>query len=241
MKKTITSLLVASTLTVAATTASAGALDKENFSANIALTSDYLFRGISLSNEDPAVSGGFDWSYNGFYLGTWASSISAVENESFEIDYLAGYTGSIGGFSYSLDYIYYDYPGDKGTLNGNDLDYQEYGGSLGYTFGGDMEPTISLAILHSNDFFNETGSATAYMASFGLSLPYGLSFGATLGNQDLDKKKTGISDYDYYDVSLSKTIGIADVTLGYSDTDKDGETFAGVDTDTFYITVGSSW
>ncbi len=240
MKKTFISLLVASTLSVAATTASAaGVLDKENFSANIAVTSDYLFRGITLSNGDGAVSGGFDWGYNGFYLGTWASSISAVETESFEIDYYGGYTGEVSGIAYSLDFIYYDYPGEAGGTT-PDLEYYEYGGSLGYTFAGDMEPTIGLSVLHSPDFFAETGSATAIEGSFGLSLPMGLSAGLTYGNQDLDKSKNGISGYKYYGVSVSKTFGIADFTVGYSDTDSDGDTFQGSDTDTFYITISSS-
>ena len=46
------------------------AADDFAISGNIALTSDYRFRGISQSNEDPAVQGGFDVSFEpGFYLG----------------------------------------------------------------------------------------------------------------------------------------------------------------------------
>jgi uncharacterized protein (TIGR02001 family) len=247
MKKTILSLMVASTLSVAATSAFAedaaapvGPFDKDNFSANVALTTDYIFRGISLSKNDPAVSGGIDWAYSGFYVGTWASSISAVEDETMEIDYYAGYTGEVGGFSYSLDFIYYDYPGedDGGTA---DLEYYEYGGSVGYTFGGDLEPTIGLSILHSPDFFAETGSATAYEGSLGLTLPWGLSAGALYGRQDLDKKYNVVGGYDYWGASISKTVGKFDLTLAYTDTDSDGEDFQGYDTDGFYATISSSF
>jgi uncharacterized protein Gcw-chp len=38
-----------------------GALSAEKFSANIAITSNYIFRGITMSDDDPAVSGGFDY------------------------------------------------------------------------------------------------------------------------------------------------------------------------------------
>ena len=45
-------------------------------SANVALTTDYRFRGISQSGGDPALQGGFDVAHDsGFYVGTWASSI----------------------------------------------------------------------------------------------------------------------------------------------------------------------
>jgi uncharacterized protein (TIGR02001 family) len=252
MNKTILSLLVASTLSVAATSAfaedaaPAGPFDKDNFSANIAFTSDYIFRGISLSDNRPAVQGGFDWAYNGFYVGTWGSSIEPVEEERVELDYYAGYTGEIGGFTYSVDFIYYDYPGDSGTYsNGvdakDDLAYYEYGGSVGYNFGGDLAPTIGLSILHSPDFFAETGSATAYESSLGLSLPWDLSASLHYGYQDLDKKYANIAGYDYYGASISKKVGKFDLTASYTDTDSDGEDFATRDTSRFYFTVGSSF
>jgi uncharacterized protein (TIGR02001 family) len=254
MNKTLLSLLVASTLSVAATSAFAedaapvGPFDKDNFSANIAFTSNYIFRGLSLSANKPAVQGGFDWAYNGFYVGTWGSSIKAVEDESVELDYYAGYTGEIGGFTYSADFIYYDYPGDNGTFDNeakhdNDLAYYEYGGSVGYNFGGDLEPTIGLSILHSPDFFGETGSTTAYEGSVGVALPWwGLSASALYGRQDLDKKYQVVGGYDYWGASLSKTVGKFDLTASWADTDHDGEKFvSGTDTNRFYFTVGSSF
>ena len=45
-------------------------------SGNIALTSDYIWRGMTQSAGGPAVAGGFDLSTDsGFYLGTWGSSV----------------------------------------------------------------------------------------------------------------------------------------------------------------------
>ncbi|HDY83020.1 MAG TPA: hypothetical protein ENH48_08720, partial [Halieaceae bacterium] len=46
-------------------------------SANVALTSDYKFRGISQSNQDGALQGGFDAEFGpGFYVGTWGSTVN---------------------------------------------------------------------------------------------------------------------------------------------------------------------
>lgn len=239
MKKTMTSLLVASSLYLAAPLVHAeGALDAENFSANVALTSDYIFRGISLSNNDPAVSGGFDWGYNGLYLGTWASSITTVHDESFEIDYYGGYASEINGIAYSLDYIYYDYPGDSGIPS--DLAYYEFGGSLGYTFAGALAPTFGVSLMHSPDFYAETGKATAIEGSFALSLAEGFGLGIYYGNQDLEKSEYGINGYNYYGASLSKSVGKFDLSVGYADTDSDGETFQTYGTGKLFFTIGAA-
>jgi len=58
MKKILNLIMVLSLLAAAPVAMADGALDKGNFSANIAYTTDYVFRGISLSNDNAAVSGG---------------------------------------------------------------------------------------------------------------------------------------------------------------------------------------
>lgn len=41
------------------------------FTGNLALASQYVFRGLSQTDGKPALQGGFDYSHaNGFYLGT---------------------------------------------------------------------------------------------------------------------------------------------------------------------------
>lgn len=47
-----------------------------SFSGNLALTSDYLFRGLSQTWGEPALQGGFDWNAGRFHVGTWASNVS---------------------------------------------------------------------------------------------------------------------------------------------------------------------
>ena len=56
-----------------------------SFSANVTLTSDYVYRGITQTNEDPALQGGFDYSHeSGFYLGVWASSLEFQSENDFD-------------------------------------------------------------------------------------------------------------------------------------------------------------
>ena len=108
--------------------------DEMGVSGNVTLTSDYKFRGISQSDESPAIQGGFDLDIGkGFYAGVWGSSVDFDVNEggydgSLELDYYAGWGGSLGDSGVGIDvgYLYYDYPGD----NGDKGDYQELYGSL---------------------------------------------------------------------------------------------------------------
>src|SRR3954467_12052526 len=47
------------------------------FTGNIGIFSQYVFRGVSQTNEKPAVQGGFDLAHkSGLYGGTWVSNIS---------------------------------------------------------------------------------------------------------------------------------------------------------------------
>jgi uncharacterized protein (TIGR02001 family) len=221
-----------------------GPFSADNFSASVALTSNYIFRGLTISDDDPAVSGSVDWGYMGFYLGVWASSLEAVKSESLEIDYYGGYVGDINNFTYSLDVIYYDYPGESNSGNTDDigdLAYWEYGGSLSYSFEVDLEPVAKVMVLHSPDNFAETGDATAVESSLDLSLPYDLGLSFHYGRQYLDDDKNAVDDYDYYGASLTKTLGKFDLSVAYTATNDDGETFQGSSTSELYFTVETSF
>ena len=73
------------------------------FSANVALATDYMYRGGSQTNEQPAISGGFDYAHSsGVYAGVWASNVDFGDSANIEIDYYGG----IGGeFSNGIGWI----------------------------------------------------------------------------------------------------------------------------------------
>lgn len=89
-------------------------------SGNIAVTSDYVFRGVSQTNEEPALQGGIEYASDaGFYIGAWGSSISWLSDGSgdvssnVELDGYLGYRGQAGArFTYDLGVLGYWYPGD---------------------------------------------------------------------------------------------------------------------------------
>ena len=82
-------------------------------SANAAVTSNYIWRGISQTNDQAAGQGGIDWgSDSGLYAGTWVSNV-AFGNEAgggYEMDVYAGFAGEAGGLGYDLGVITYQYP-----------------------------------------------------------------------------------------------------------------------------------
>ena len=125
------------------------------FSANVAITTDYTFRGISQSGGDAAIQGGFDWVSELFYVGTWGSTVDFnddLENpftgeqisdgSSLEIDFYAGYTPSFGDLSLGFGVTYYLYPdapqGDDvlEVPDPLDADQQVLADALGVSAGG---------------------------------------------------------------------------------------------------------
>ena len=88
-------------------------------SANAGIFSNYIWRGITQSNDSAAGQGGIDWGFGpGFYVGTWVSNIdfsgntdTGYENGTgYEMDVYAGFGGEVGSLGYDLGVITYQYP-----------------------------------------------------------------------------------------------------------------------------------
>ena len=50
-------------------------------SANVALTTDYVWRGTSQADNGPAIQGGFDLTAGGFYGGVWGSNVDIDDDD----------------------------------------------------------------------------------------------------------------------------------------------------------------
>ena len=86
---------------------------KENFTANVAMTTDYRFRGIS-NSDGFAVQGGMDWGYEGMFLGAWASN-TEFSDANVELDIYGGYSWAWSGLDFTVQGIYYMFPGESPT------------------------------------------------------------------------------------------------------------------------------
>lgn len=119
-KKTIIAGLVASAVAPALASA---ADSPHTLTGNAGIYSQYIFRGLTQTNKDPALQGGFDYSHSsGFYAGTWLSNISwltdspaatGYKSSSLEWDVYGGYKGTFGksDFGYDVGVLQYYYPG----------------------------------------------------------------------------------------------------------------------------------
>ena len=85
-------------------------LDEFSFSANVGLYSDYVFRGYTQTQNEPAIQGGFDVEHSsGLYAGTWASNVEwttasdLMDKNSVEIDFYAGWATDLGFWDLGFD------------------------------------------------------------------------------------------------------------------------------------------
>jgi uncharacterized protein (TIGR02001 family) len=103
-------------------------------SGSVGLVSDYRFRGVSQSDENLAVQGGFTVAHeSGFYIGTWGSNLAGwgtFGGANMELDLIAGYKHALGGGTIDVGATWYMYPG--GFDNTDFIEpYAKLSGTLG--------------------------------------------------------------------------------------------------------------
>ena len=108
-------------------------------SGNLGLTSDYRFRGISQSQNAPAVQGGIDYAHSsGFYIGNWNSSVSSsvyTNGSGVESDVYAGWKKEIyKGVTLDVGSYNYFYPRATTTAN-TGSNFDTYEGFVGLGLG----------------------------------------------------------------------------------------------------------
>ena len=103
-------------------------------SANVAFSSDYIWRGMTQS-DGPAMSGGFDYaSDGGFYAGIWGSNVNFNDGAGSELDYYFGYSGEMGALGFDISYVAFDYPKNETGLDFEEIVLGLSMGDLGVTF-----------------------------------------------------------------------------------------------------------
>mgnify|MGYP003576431514 CR=1 FL=1 len=240
---------IAQTTTTAAGEAAPEA-SPHTLTGNLALVSDYRFRGISQSYRRPAVQGGFDYVHSsGFYVGTWNSSVSGNSynnGASLEMDFYGGYRFEpIGGFTADVGVLSYYYPGAKlnsapGTPTDQEYDTTElYFGLSSGSFSGKLSYAVT-------DYFGLDDETAGY--AYWTSLPpkgdtkgtvyLDLNYNFDLGDKLVLGAHVGhlwvrhYGDLSYTDYKLSLTKEWAGLNLGLA--------IVGTDADKDFYQVGNS-
>lgn len=200
---------VKKTLSMAAglmTLAAASNVSAQEWSANAAVSNNYIWRGLTQSENAPAVSGGIDYAGdNGFYAGTWVSNVSYAPGDvfSYEHDIYAGISGEFAnGVGWDVGYLYYNY--DKEA----EFDFGEIYGSLsvgGFSFGLNVLANTEADEGPGQDF--GFGQALYYSADYATEIKEGLELGLHIGFHDGDFNEAfnGVpGSYVDFGVSLAK-------------------------------------
>ena len=186
------------------------------FSGNVALTSNYMFRGISQNDNEPAIQGGFDYAHDsGFYAGVWGSNVDdqAFASSSLELDTYLGWSGDLGLVAMDIGYLRYNYPGTD--FNDNNTD--EFHIGLSKDFG---VAAASATVHYSPDFF---GLNDGMYYDVGVDVPVGaFTLSAHYGVTDIDDKPGADSDYEDYKIGVATEYAGFGFDLSYVGSEDDG-------------------
>lgn len=207
-----TAVVTAIVATLAATHTATAAV-----SGNVALTSNYIWRGTTQNNEDPAIQGGFDYeAKSGAYAGVWGSNVDFGGDESTEIDIYGGYGFDVSGVGVDVGVIAYKFFGGDAASGDNEeayigLSYAGFGLTyslglgdndndnieLGYGF--DIVEGISVA-LTVGDFDGYGDEGQYYSAGVSGEFGNGLGWDVTVADQEQDANDTQVA------LTLSKSL-----------------------------------
>jgi uncharacterized protein (TIGR02001 family) len=200
---------------VVALAAALPVLASAQLSGNIALTTNYKFRGQDQDTHKstavkPAIQGGFDYAFgeSGWYVGNWNSSVNWLPHNSIEMDFYGGYKFKAGAFDIDLGGLLYAYPG---ATSGNTTEL--YGAATWGPLTAKYSHTVS------DDYFGWAGAKagsglrgrnTGYLNfAFAQEVAPSTTLKASVGFTRFagDIKNSGVPDYMDYSVGGAYDFG----------------------------------
>jgi uncharacterized protein (TIGR02001 family) len=259
-KKVLIATAVAATLAPCIATAAEAESSPHTLTGNVGFFSQYIFRGLTQTDKEPAIQGGFDYSHSsGIYLGTWGANVSVLRDTglyssggSMEWDIYGGYKGTIGksDFGYDVGFLQYWYPGTVAS-GANTADTLEVYGALTWKW---LSGKLSYAI--SDKVFGVSDAQGTYYLDLSANIPLGDKFALQVhyGDQKFTGSTGGVNNdsfASYSDWKLGVTYSLPkDFTIGafytdtnmssdqknfYTSTSAAGSRFLGNDTVTVFI------
>jgi uncharacterized protein (TIGR02001 family) len=208
---------------------------KFTYSFNIGATSDYVFRGISQTDNDPTIQGGIDLAYGILYAGWWASGLdfeAGLNDAEVEMDWYGGIKPTWGPATFDFGVIYYTYPGEGPILplvTYPQLNYVELKAGVS----GTIHEKLALGgyIYWSPDYFAETGSVWTFEGQAGYTFhavgPFTPSITGVLGYQTGGSSYdawNGYSEYWYWNAGLALAVDKLTFDFRYWGTDASNAT-----------------
>lgn len=196
--------------------------DDSGFNWNAAATSEYMFRGISQTDDHPAIQAGagYSWS-NGFYVGAWASNVDFGEDTDAEVDTFIGWNGDLSdNVNLDVQLNRYNYVGEP---DGVDYAYNELIGKLSFA------ENYSATLGYTNDFL-ATETDSIYVAVGGSwDVGKDINLTAGVGYTTVDEDLSSEDGYIDYSIGVNRDFGPVNIGLGYIGTDNSAENLFGKD------------
>lgn len=196
-------------------------------SGNVSLTSDYIFRGRSLTDHQPALQGGFDYNHPiGVYVGAWGSNLHMTDSPEtqLELDVYGGYSFDIArDLNLNVGVLHYTY--FQGSES-NSWDFPVRLSWQGFHAGFDYTPNYEGG--PESSWYLTAGWSDEVVWKFKVGGDVGYSF----FNVDL---------LNYADFRLFVSREILGITLEAAGTFVSREQFAGEDAPRLVFTVSKSF
>jgi len=199
---------------------------------NLALTTDYVFRGVTQTDFDPALQGGLDYAFGdtGIYVGAWASNVDFVDGEGpdIELDSYIGWSHDLNDdWNVDLSFVHYAYLGETeayGSVNYNEI--------IAKTT---WNEAITATIAYSDDYSNAGFDSWYY--NLGGTWEVGNEFSINAGVGHTEFGGDAIDAYNDWNIGVSRQFGPVNAALNYYDTDVDGPRVS--DTVVFTLAFGN--
>ncbi|MEO8000696.1 MAG: TorF family putative porin [Arenimonas sp.] len=188
---------------------------ESNLSFNASLVSDYVFRGISQTDFDPALQAGVDYKFgdSGFYIGGWGSNVDygPVLGHDFEVDLYVGYNVDLNDdWNLDLNLTRYSYLGGN---DGFDINYNEFIGVVTYS------EMLTFTVGYTNNYGNADISQLYLGVGGSWEVGNGFNLTAGLGHTDFE----GGGNYNDWTLGVNRDFGPVNIGVNYYDTNISGK------------------
>jgi len=203
--------------------------------ANVGLFSQYVFRGITYTNERPALQGGFDYAHSsGAFLGIWGTNVddAGLYGNTLEIDLYGGFANTIGdtGIGYNVGFLQFYYP-DNDKIAGQSPNTTELNAAISYKwltlkYSRAVTDFFGLNSVSLGDGKGDTKGSDYWELNFNYVLPKDINLALHVGHQTVEDR----SDFDYTDflIGVNKNFSVGSSTgwnvgVNYTTTDADDD------------------
>jgi uncharacterized protein (TIGR02001 family) len=180
------------------------------FSFNVTAASNYIFRGVSQTENQPVIFGSAKVTYDHFYAAVGGENVNFHNSIDAEYDLSAGWTPSFDGFNFDVGAIRYGYVNEPPHVS---IDTIEIRGAVSHKFD---KLKLGVALNYAPDYFGTKQSGTYFEGNVAYAITDQLAASGAVGQQTISAGN-GFSTWNL-GASYAFTKNLA-LDLRYYDTD----------------------